>query len=159
MAKSLPPLCIMDIKEIYFKNFDWVIVIFNEFTPRDRYFILGEMDHFGISQNKIERAGEIIGNSDLNTAFTASNKRNGVTVIGLSKSSSNDEFLSTIEHEIRHVVDHISSVYDLDPKGEEVGYLTGDINKSLAGLIQKELSDCTCTCKECQDYRNAQKRT
>lgn len=42
-----------------------------------------------------------------------------------------EELYDTITHETKHVVEHISSFYDVDPKSEEAAYLQGEISKKM----------------------------
>ena len=67
----------------------------------------------------------------MDTGFTYSNKdrRESVIVIGLH--SSPPEFINSFEHELRHLVDDIAHTYGLEMAGEDVAYLTGDVNSEL----------------------------
>ena len=66
-----------------------------------------------------------------------------VMVIGLH--SSHAEFLNSFEHELRHLVDDIAETFGLDMGGEQVAYLTGDLNS----LLWKDIHEfiCCCNCK------------
>lgn len=59
--------------------------------------------------------------------------------------SSHAEFLNSFEHELRHLVDDIAETFGLDMGGEQVAYLTGDLNS----LLWKDIHEfmCCCNCK------------
>lgn len=67
-----------------------------------------------------------------NQAFTYSNGRRTTIYIGWT--TSGEEFINYMIHEIRHLVDHIAEYYGLD-NNEAVGYLSGDAAFMLAADI------------------------
>ena len=50
-------------------------------------------------------------------------------LIGLH--SSPPEFINSFEHELRHLIDDIAQTCRLEMAGEDVAYLTGDVNSAL----------------------------
>ncbi len=69
--------------------------------------------------------------ADMDSGFTYSNKtrRRSVVVVGLA--SSQAQFLNSFEHELRHLCDDIAVASAMPMQGEEVAYLTGQINTML----------------------------
>jgi hypothetical protein len=80
---------------------------------------------------------------DMDTGFTYSNKKLRRTVMIVGLASSPAEFLNSFEHELRHLVDDIASTHSMDMAGEEVAYLTGDINTALWSDIHR-FTCCKC---------------
>lgn len=67
-------------------------------------------------------------------------------VIGLHSSPA--QFLNSVEHEIRHLADDMASYFAMEPKGEEVAYLTGDINQQIINEVRLFICDCPCHVNE-----------
>ncbi len=82
----------------------------------------------------------------MDTGFTYSNKDRQSTIMVIGLYSSPAQFLNSFEHELRHLVDDIAETFNLDSHGEEVAYLTGDLNSALWEDIHKFVC-CKCNCK------------
>lgn len=65
------------------------------------------------------------------------------------------QFLNSFEHELRHLVDDIADVLDIGIKGEDVAYLTGDLN----ALLFEDIHPFICCSGECKkmSYERIQK--
>lgn len=75
--------------------------------------------------------------------FTYTDYKRKRSIVGISISSSLDEFFDTMMHEIKHVQSHICNYYNVDEDSEEAAYLVGYIIKRMAPeflrLIDAEL--------------------
>lgn len=91
------------------------------------------------------RIRENLERADMDSGFTYSNKdmRRSVVVVGLATSQA--QFLNSFEHELRHLCDDIASASQMQMQGEEVAYLTGDINTALWKDIHRFVC-CRCRC-------------
>lgn len=76
-----------------------------------------------------DEACEVLGN--VNCGYTFTNFRKHITIIALSQTDSAEEMYDSISHETRHAADHLSEFYDLDPWGEKVAYLQGEIARRM----------------------------
>ena len=106
--------------------------------------------------NQIECPGTILervrGNllrADMDSGFTYSNKtmRRSVVVVGLATSQA--QFLNSFEHELRHLCDDIAAASGMPMQGEEVAYLTGDVNSLLWADVH-DFVCCKCNCLKLQ---------
>ena len=70
-------------------------------------------------------------NYKIDTGFTYSNRRRRQTVMVVGLTSHPSEFLNSYEHELRHLVDDVASTIGIPLTGEDVAYLTGNINRLL----------------------------
>ena len=66
-----------------------------------------------------------LGYEDTGFAHTNFNKK--LSIIGISDTSSKQEFINTIVHEAKHVQSHICRYYDVPEDGEQASYLIGYI--------------------------------
>lgn len=85
----------------------------------------------------MEKAQTMMYDGRPNEAFTYSNGRR--TCIWIGKTDSHEEFLNSMIHEIRHLVDHIADYYGLS-NGEAVGYMSGD----AAFLLAEDICEHGC---------------
>ena len=86
--------------------------------------------------------------ADMDSGFTYSNKtrRRSVVVVGLA--SSQAQFLNSFEHELRHLCDDIAVASAMPMQGEEVAYLTGQINT----MLWKDIHQFICCKGKCDGY-------
>ena len=85
----------------------------------------------------VEKAQAMMYDGRPNEAFTYSNGRR--TCIWIGKTTSSEEFINSMIHEIRHLVDHIAEYYGLG-NNEAVGYLSGD----AAFLLAEDICEHGC---------------
>lgn len=144
-------------KELFIEKYDWTLYIHYAVTCYHKQIIMNELMDVNAPIHLMGRVEKNIDKCDMNTGFTYSNckQRETVTVIGLHSSCA--QFLNSLEHELRHLVDDIAKTYDLDMGGEDVAYLTGDINEMIIEDVQQFICDCKChhgkkKCK-CHDRR------
>lgn len=102
--------------------------------------VLDCLDDMGAPEAVVERAQAMMYDGRPNEAFTYSNGRR--TCMWIGPTTSPDEFLNSMIHELRHLVDHIAEYHGLDDT-ESVGYLSGDAALLLAEDI------CRHGCPHC----------
>ena len=90
------------------------------------------------------RAYRNLASGDLNTGLCYSNYRHKKSVMVIAKTSSAAEFLNSLHHELCHLTAHIGKVFDLDPTGEDIAYLSGEISREMYPKIGHLL------CEECR---------
>lgn len=69
--------------------------------------------------------------SQPNTGYTYTDYDCHYTLMFISKATSYAQMYDTLTHEQKHVVEHISNYYGVDPKSEEAAYLAGEIGRLL----------------------------
>jgi hypothetical protein len=99
------------------------------------------LEDIGAPEDIMERAYGMISDGNPNQAFTYSNGRR--TCIWIGKTTSPEEFINSMIHEIRHLVDHIAEYYGIS-NGEAVGYMSGD----AAFLLAEDI--CEHGCPHCK---------
>ena len=99
------------------------------------------LEDMGAENDILENAHGLIVENRPNQAFTYSNGRRTCIYIGWTTSP--QEFINSMIHEIRHLVDHIAAFYGLD-NNEAVGYISGDAALLLAEDI------CEHGCPHCR---------
>ena len=121
----------MITQDLYLDSYDWSIRIYYAIDGYYKPEILGDLQKLNCSKIDFIRAKDILDNCRFNEGFTCSDNdtRNSLMVIGLTTSPS--EFYNTLEHEKGHVVSHIGLSCGLNPYGEDIQYLNGEISKKL----------------------------
>jgi len=99
----------------------------------------------GASDETVDEAVENLSYPD--TGFTFSNFRMKFSAMFISRATSPEEMYDTIQHELKHVVEHISEYYDVDSKGEKAAYLQGEIARQMFPAAAMVVCPC-CHGKE-----------
>lgn len=118
-------------QEFSLPKYDWRVTVY---YAVDCYYvcrIVSELFLMDCPREQLQRAYKNLASDDLDTGLTYSNfeKRRSLVVIGLT--SSPEEFQNSFDHEKGHLCRHISRAYGLDPYGEEVQYLSGEIGQRM----------------------------
>lgn len=113
----------------YIGNRDWWVMIYynvveNNFEEIEDILIIN-----GMSEEQLINSFNNLKHE--NTGLTITNYENHTTTIIISKATSASEMFDTILHEIKHLVEHISNYYNLDPKEEISAYLQGEVGRQI----------------------------
>lgn len=66
-----------------------------------------------------------------NKGFTYTDLNMHLTVVFISKTTTMEQMYDSIQHETKHVVEHIGEYYGVDPKSEESAYLQGEVARKM----------------------------
>ena len=66
-----------------------------------------------------------------NTGFTYTDFNKRKSVVGISETTSQEQFLNTIVHEAKHVQSHICKYYKVDEDSEKAAYLIGYVVQKM----------------------------
>jgi hypothetical protein len=80
----------------------------------------------------------------LDTGFAYSNLNKKHSIVGISPTSSKEQFLNTIVHEAKHVQSHICKYYNILETSEEAAYLIGFIVQKMYKVFKSILGTETC---------------
>lgn len=69
--------------------------------------------------------------SKRNSGYTFTNFNDHLSLMFVSKATSPEQLFDSIIHEVKHLVEHISSYYGLDPKEELSAYLQGEVGRNM----------------------------
>lgn len=107
----------------------WVMAFLDIYGERDLNKVYGTLLASGCPDYKAREACMVLSREDKGYTFTNYDER--VTVLFTSRSSSSEQAFDTILHEIKHLVEHVSAYYDVDPKEELSAYLQGEVGRNL----------------------------
>ena len=63
--------------------------------------------------------------------MTFTNYADHLSLAFIGRATSAEEMYDTIQHELKHLTEHIGGYYGLDPLGETSAYLQGEIGRSM----------------------------
>jgi hypothetical protein len=87
----------------------------------------------GCDEYKADEAISVL--SMWNKGFTFTNFADHLTIVCISKATSAEQMYDSIAHEQKHIVEHISEYYGVDPKGETAAYLQGEIGRQIFPVV------------------------
>lgn len=85
----------------------------------------------------LKRVSDIMHSGEDDTGFTYTNPSIMKAVVVIGPSSSGDEFINTLVHEVHHLAVAIAANLGVDLEGEAPAYIAGDSARDLAGIICK----------------------
>lgn len=137
----------MQVVDVYIKRCRWWVRIYFSVTCYHTDRILDDLDYLNCSDEIYNRAQRHLRRGNLNTGLTYSNARARKSVMVVGLSSTMGQFLNSFEHELRHLIDDIAGSLDIAIKGEDVAYLTGDMN----ALLFEDIHPFICCSENCKN--------
>ena len=104
--------------------------------------ILSELEDMGIGGRKLVKARKNLESGNVNQGLTYVNKGRALCVIGLARSA--DQYADSIQHEVMHLALYIGKHEGLDPYGEDVCYMGGEIARKMWPKSKMLTSECGC---------------
>lgn len=126
---------------VYLPDYDWLIKVFYEASYKDADIILKELDDIDCESAIYYSAAEMLDNDYMDTGFTYTNSHMRVTFLVMMQSSCADEFQNTFDHEKGHAAQHIGAELRLDPEGESIQYLQGEIGREMFKVAKQFMCD------------------
>ena len=127
---------------IYLDDWDWTIHAYYSVGHYYADEILDRLIDMGCQGKKLYRAYKNLKSGKVDTGLTYSNPRQRKTVMVVGYASSGAELFNSLVHEMRHVEEHITTADGIEPYGEDVAYLTGDLGKEVYRCVSRLLCDC-----------------
>lgn len=136
----------MIIRNVRIPKYGWNVEIYYAVTSYYTDIIMRRLKGMKCPKKLMGRIYRNLQKQTVDSGFTFSNKdlKHTIMVIGLFSSPA--EFLNSFTHETRHLVDDITDRCRLPKSGEEVAYLTGDFNGSVA----EDVAMFLCHCDKCK---------
>lgn len=119
----------------------WDITVYYEAGPEDADRILLDLDRLGADGAELRRAERNIRGGVPNTGLTFTSRKSQESVTVISRTTSAAQFQDTLDHEKGHLAMHIGKALGLDPYGEELQYLSGEIGRRMFPVAKRFLCD------------------
>lgn len=121
----------MVVQHVTIPTADWNVTICYDAKPKNTECIIDALCDLGCPQRHLYKAERLLRSGIPNEGLTYSNEYERHTIIVVGHTSSIGEFISTIIHEVDHMVDHISQYYNIPYDSEENSYIIGDVTKTI----------------------------
>ena len=112
-------------------------------------WILSFLEDFGVPDDILEQAEDIMSSGKLDTGFTIPDYGGRRAVVVVGPVSSREEFINTLVHEIHHLSVAIARSLGIPLDKEKPAYLSGELAYELVDLIC-ELG-CRCNSERIND--------
>lgn len=116
---------------------DWGLLLCWNYDIQDREDLWSVMESFGLSDTEIGHTLKTLSKKD--TGLTITDFSEKMSVVFISEATSEEEWLDTLFHELKHVVEHISAFYGVKPQSESAAYLQGELGRQLFPIILSRL--------------------
>ena len=113
--------------------------------------IMGRLYDIGCRGDVLETAYRNLSSGKPDTGLTYSNYGTRQTVMVIGITSSPAEFQNSYDHERKHLEAHMAKALGIDPWGEEICYLSGNIGQKMFDKARLLLCDCECCKKQIKE--------
>lgn len=107
----------------------WWITVFHRVIPDELGEVAASLIDAGESTRKTAEAIAVLQRP--NTGYTYTNFYNKRVVSVIGHATSSRQLANTLAHELKHIVEHLSTYYGVDPKSEQAGYLQGYVGARI----------------------------
>lgn len=104
--------------------------------------IMEQLWDIGIDSTNARHAFDSLTRGELNSGLCYSNYSSRKSVIVVALTSSADEFINSLTHEVTHACVHIATALGVNHKGEDFCYLVGDLCQEMYPKVKHLLCDC-----------------
>ena len=108
----------------------WYVMAYYNVATKDD---LGEVEETllaaGCPEKDVAEALRML--SQHNSGMTFTNFADHLSLAFISKATSAEEMYDTIQHELKHLTEHIGGYYGVDPESETSAYLQGEIGRQM----------------------------
>ena len=126
----------------YLPEYDWVIKAYFAVSSYWTDEIMAELAFAGADEDQMWKSYYSLsrGNVDEGICFSGAHTRTSILVV--AKTSSAAEFYNSTTHEFCHLAAQIAHIVGVDPSGEEVAYMVGEMARDFYPHIRHLLCDC-----------------
>lgn len=119
-------------QNVYIREAEWDVKIFYDAHPKDAERIINALWNTGCAEKNLYKASRLLRSGVPNEGLTYSNPLTRRTVMVIGHTDCALEFFNSLAHESQHLEQAICEADGLDPYGEDIAYISGDISQSIA---------------------------
>lgn len=123
------------------KDWNWFVRVFYvvDYIPID--YLIEELKGIGCDSQDIDNAMSVLDVGKDNRGITFSNDKDRESIIVIGETSCPAQFSNSFDHEKLHLAMHIARVDNIDPFGEELAYLAGQIGMETFPIAKQFLCE------------------
>lgn len=130
--------------EVYIPKYDWYVKMYYAVTCYHVDDIMRSLESIGCPEPFLRKAYDNMSSCKLDNGITYTNSRLRSSVVVIGMHSSPAQFLNSFMHELRHLTDHLMVSLNMEPGGEDIAYLTGDLAEELVNDVAMFICNCHC---------------
>lgn len=123
-------------------KYDWDITMYYAIHGYYVDEIIDNLVDIGFRGKRLNKARRLLEDGKINTGLTY--VKNGKAVCVIGKASCAAQYADSIQHEIMHLAKFIGKAERLNPYGEEVCYIGGEIARKAWHKTKLLTSECGC---------------
>lgn len=129
------------VQQFNLYDFDWNVEVIYVVDKIIIDYIINELEELGYKEEEIQSAIKNLEDNNKNKGITFSNNitKNSIIVIGATSCAA--EFQNSFDNEKLHLAIHIAKEFNIDPFGEDLAYLVGDIGMKMFPVAKRFLCD------------------
>jgi hypothetical protein len=125
----------------YLPHYDWTIKAYFAVTGYWVNEIMAELAYAGANEEEMRLSYISLISGNLNEGICFSGEDSHTSIMVVAKTSSAAEFYNSTTHEFCHLAGQIAQIVGVDPAGEEVAYMVGDMARDFYPSIKHLLCD------------------
>lgn len=125
----------------YLPHYDWTIKAYFAVTSYWVNEIMAELAYAGANEEEMRLSYISLISGNLNEGICFSGEDSHTSIMVVAKTSSAAEFYNSTTHEFCHLAGQIAQIVGVDPAGEEVAYMVGDMARDFYPSIKHLLCD------------------
>lgn len=110
----------------------WCVDIYYDASPRNAGEILDALYDLGCAERHLYKAERLLRSGVANEGLTYSNPYERKSIVVIGHTDDVFQFVNSLSHEKQHIEQAICKADELDPYGEDIAYISGDISQALA---------------------------
>lgn len=107
----------------------WVMVYYDVRTESELARVADALTAAGEQSDFVDAA--ITNLRGWNRGYTFTNLHDRVSIMVIGKADNAGQMFDTIVHEMKHLAEHISEYYNVDPRDELSAYLQGEVGRNM----------------------------
>lgn len=115
----------------------WNVLVYYNVQPDGLPEIKEMLSRLGCPKRYMFKALRVLKGYNTGLTYTSFNQR--MSLVCISRTTSEAQFMNTIAHEVKHVQSHICDYYDVAEDGEDAAYLTGYIIQKMYKAFERLL--------------------
>lgn len=119
-------------------RYGWRVELFTDFDCDDTDIILQALKNIDCDKDSLRKAEYNMWQCEKNTGLTYTSPAYRTSVAVVYKTTSFNEFLNTLSHEVAHICAHITRSFPIKLTEEEFCYMLGDLMADVSCIILDE---------------------
>lgn len=124
----------MTKQSIKYEQYNWDIIVYYNVNKSNEEDIINKLLDLNCTAQIINEVKLLI--TKLNKGFTYSNTNKHISFVCITDTTSKREFINSIAHEVKHIMENICEEYNIPLKGEPSAYMIGEIVMNMFDVFK-----------------------